>query len=105
VVVVVVGRGVGGGGLKIDTLSRTGLGSCCGLLNMGASIFMKGISWLAVSAFPVTPVRSRGPNVVKRDEMSGPLGLDGLDCGITSRTGGGRGREGGGGVLSFDGSL
>jgi len=62
----------------------------------------KGISWLAVSAFPVTPVRSRGPNVVNKEEISGPLGF-GLDA-ITSRLGG-RGLRGGGGVLSCEGSL
>jgi len=100
VVVVVVGCLVGGGGLKGGLESRSG--SVCGRLNRGANIFTNGISWLAVSGFPVTPVSRSGPNVVNNEDISGPFGF-GFD-GMGSLLGG-SGRRGGGGVLSLDGSL
>ena len=77
VVVVVVGGGrvVGGGGRNSEgggRSSRGGSGSFRFWLSSGANIFTKGISWLAVSALPVTPVSRSGPNVVSREDTSGP---------------------------------
>lgn len=37
-----------------------------------ATRLRRGISWLAVSGLPVTPVSRRGPRVLIREDMSGP---------------------------------
>ena len=42
-----------------------------------ATRLRRGISWLAVSGLPVTPVSRRGPRVLIREDMSGPDFLGG----------------------------
>ena len=83
--VVVVGGAVGGCGLG----GLVGAGPFS--IPLLATRLRRGISWLAVSGLPVTPVRRSGPRVLIKDDTSGPDFLGGGLAGCFGGLGGGRG--------------